>query len=217
VKPGVPDVGFPVRWRELAPGGPGVYVPADADAILAATSDDEFRATDERMPYFATLWPTGEAMAAEVLAGPDLAGLRVLDLGCGVGAVGIAAARKGGDVAFLDWEPRALALVAASLARQGLAGRCLVADWRAPPSIGRFDRIVAADVLYEPRNLEPVVAFVREHLAPGGEAWIGDPDRAHAAGLVPRLDAAGLRFLDERTSSVPGSPARVRRFRFGRR
>ncbi|MCA9321551.1 MAG: methyltransferase, partial [Planctomycetes bacterium] len=39
--------------------------------------------------------------------GPSLVDMRVLDLGCGVGAVGLAAARRGARVSFFDWEERA--------------------------------------------------------------------------------------------------------------
>jgi predicted nicotinamide N-methyase len=216
VKPGEPEDGVPLRWHELAPGGPGLFVPADPDGVLARTSEAEFRATDERMPYFATLWPAGAALAAEALGGPALAGVRLLDLGCGVGAAGIAAAWRGARVAFLDWEPRALALVRRSLARQGLEGATWAADWRRPPPLGRFDRIVAADVLYEARNLSGVVGFVAEHLAEGGEAWIADPGRGHAEGLVAAMRDAGLPLVEERSLPRAGSRADVRRFRFAR-
>ena len=217
MKPGEPDLGFPLRWEDLADGGPGCFVPDDPDEILARTTEEEFRTGDERMPYFAAIWPSGQAMAKEILDGADLRGVRILDLGCGVGAVGIASAWKGADVAFLDWEPRALALVEASLARQGLTGERVVADWRSPPPLGPFDRIVAADVLYEARNLEPVVALAAALLAPGGEAWVGDPDRIHARDVVARFSAAGLRLLEEKALAAGGFPGRVRRFRFARR
>ncbi len=214
MKAGESEADPTLRWHDLAAGGPGLYVPSDPDAVLARTTEEEFRASDERMPYFATLWPSGRALAREILAGPSLAGLRVLDLGCGVGAAGIAATARGADVTFLDWEARALALVRRSLERQGLRGEAVAADWRAPPALGLFGRIVAADVLYEARNLPAVVPFVAAHLAPGGEAWIADPGRGHAVDLVVRMREQGLRLVEEKTLLLPDSPVEVRRFRF---
>jgi predicted nicotinamide N-methyase len=168
----------------------------DPDRLLDEMDDETFRASDERMPYFAALWAAGEALAGRLLAGPPLGGRRVLDLGCGLGVVGIAAAFRGGRVTFIDWEPRALEFVSRSLAAQGLTAEALVpADWRSPPPLAPFDLVLAADVLYEERNLPGILSFSARHLAPGGEAWIADPGRRHAEGLAEKAREAGLAVL----------------------
>jgi predicted nicotinamide N-methyase len=201
-------------WRDLAPGGPGFYAPRDPDALLDVMDDVSFRATDERMPYFAEVWPSGLALASAVLAGPALQGLRVLDLGCGVGTAGIAAAHRGGDVTFLDWEPRALEIVRRSARAQGLDASYVAADWRTAEGLGDYDRVLAADVLYEERNLPAVVPFLVRHVAPGGEAWVADPGRRHAGGLLEAAARAGLRLLEDRPLPAPSPGASVRLFRF---
>ena len=190
--------GMELRWERLHPGRPphglGLFVPARPNSILQAFTEEEAVATDDRLPYFATLWPAAVALSRKILDGPSLAGLRVLDLGCGLGAVGIAAAQRGANVVFLDWEPRALAVVEQSIRALGLSADFIAADWREPPDLGRFPRIYAADVLYEDRNLPAVAAFVREHLTPDGEAWIADPGRRCAGDFTPHVGEAGLRL-----------------------
>lgn len=153
------------------------------------------------MPYYALLWPSGIALALAVADGPALEGLSALDLGCGCGAVGLAAAQRGARVTFLDWAPEAEGLVERGCAHLGLpAPRFVTADWRRPPAdLGRFDRVLAADVLYEARNAEPVAAFLRTHLAPGGEAWLSDPGRRHASDFPEVAEVAGLVLLERRT------------------
>src|SRR5262245_56917074 len=84
----------------------GLWVPDDPDAMLDAITQEEFDRTDERMPYFAMIWPSADSLVASVLAGPRLDGLQVLDLGCGLGACGFAAAEQGAQVTFFDWVPR---------------------------------------------------------------------------------------------------------------
>eukprot|EP00667_Euglena_gracilis_P011527 EG_transcript_11787 len=61
-------------------------------------------------PYWAALWGSAQGLAAEVLRRPELVrGKRVLDLGCGVGLAGLAAAVAGArEVVLADREPRAL-------------------------------------------------------------------------------------------------------------
>jgi predicted nicotinamide N-methyase len=192
---------MPLALREVLPGGPRMYVPVDPDALLdellEGTDDAAFRASDEKMPYFALLWPAGESLAARVREGPSLRGRRVLDLGCGLAPSGLVAAAGGADVTFLDWEPRALEIVAMSLALAGLRGELVRADWRSPPTLQPFDLILAADVLYEERNLPAVVAFLASHLADGGEAWVADPGRRHAAGFPEAAAGAPLRVLED--------------------
>jgi predicted nicotinamide N-methyase len=211
--PGAPE-GLPLAWREVVPGGPRALVPTDPDALLDEMDDTAFRANDERMPYFALLWPSGESLAQRVWEGPAMDGLRVLDLGCGVGPVGLCAAARGARVVFLDWEPRALDLVRRSAEANGFAAEFVVADWRKPPPLGTFDRILAADVLYEERNLPAVLPFLRAHLAPGGEAWLADPGRRHAGGLEERAAEAGLRLLARETLPARAHGAEVRLHRF---
>jgi predicted nicotinamide N-methyase len=161
-------------------------------------TQEEFERSDERMPYFSAIWPSAESLVAHILSGPSLHRLRTLDLGCGLGPCGLAAACRGADVTFIDWEPRALKVVAASLNDGGWASdsfELIIGDWREPPAIGRFDLILGADVLYERRNGPAVATFLSSHLRPGAEAWIADPGRPQAA-LFPSLARdAGLELL----------------------
>lgn len=185
--------GIPLVRRAVGASSLSVYVPAHPDALLEALTEEEFRASDERLPYFSTLWPAGESLALAVLDGPSLAERRVLDLGCGVGAAGLAALVRGGRVTFLDWEPRTLEVVRLAATAQHLPEPTLVAaDWRRPPELGRFDLILAADVLYESRNVPAVAAFLAHHLEPAGEAWISDPGRPGAETLEGALGPHGL-------------------------
>ena len=212
--------GFKLTWRELrAPVGDvrtnggeasfGIWVLDDPDAPLDQITQEEFDQTDERIPYFGAIWPSAEALVATVLGGPALDGLHVLDLGCGLGPCGFAAARRGARVTFFDWEPRALEIVALSARAQGRpaeAFELFVGDWRTPPPFGPFDLILGADLLYERRNAPAVAAFLAGHLKPGAEAWIADPGRLHAKPFPSLAAQAGL----ERVATEPLGPAEGR-------
>jgi predicted nicotinamide N-methyase len=129
--------------------------------------DEEAFAQDEFLPYWAELWPAASALAAALPA--DLTGVRVVELGCGLGVPSLIAARRGADVVATDWAADALALLHQNAERNGVALETKLWDWRDPwPE--RFDLALAADVLYEQRNVEPVVAALRQ-LAP--ESLIG--------------------------------------------
>lgn len=202
--------GMDVVRRVVAPGRLAVWIPEDPDRLLEDLGPEAFAASDERMPYFGHLWPAGLALARHVLDGPVLAGMRALDLGCGVGVVGLAAAIRGARVDFLDWEPRSLDLVRHTAEREGLpVGVLHAGDWRNAPVVGRYACILAADVLYEARNLPAVAAFLRAHLAPDGEALLADPGRGLAEGFPDAAAAEGLEVRERRRLPARGDPGRT--------
>jgi predicted nicotinamide N-methyase len=87
-----------------------------------------------------------------------------VELGCGLGLPSLVAAARGARVTATDWAHAAVDLLRANAERNGLTLSVERRDWheRWP---ARFDLALAADVLYERRNVEPLVARLGE-LAP---------------------------------------------------
>jgi predicted nicotinamide N-methyase len=177
-----------------------VLRPDDPASLL----DEERFGVDEFMPYWAELWPSGLALARHVVTMP-LGGKRVLELGCGLGLPSLAATLAGADVLATDWAPEALALLERNAAANGLMVETAVLDWRsgAPPG-SPFDLVLAADVLYEARNAEPLLAVLDDAVAPAGTALIADPGRRHAA---PFFEAASARGWAARAVEVEDLPS----------
>jgi predicted nicotinamide N-methyase len=153
--------------------------PASPEALI----DEEAFARDEFLPYWAELWPASLALAGAL---PErLDGLRVVELGCGLGVPSLVAAARGAAVTATDWAPEAVQLLRENAARNGLELRAEVRDWREPWS-ERFDLALAADVLYEQRNVEPVAALLGA-LAP--EALVGLAGRPYEDEFLALVDA----------------------------
>ncbi len=77
----------------------------------------------------------------------DLHGRRVLDAGCGTGALAVEAARRGAEVVAIDLSPN-LVDVARERTPADLAGRITFhAGDMLDPAFGRFDHVVAMDSL----------------------------------------------------------------------
>jgi predicted nicotinamide N-methyase len=149
--------------------------PPDADALI-----DEARfAEDEFMPYWAELWASGVRLAA-VVAERDLRAARVVELGCGLGLPSVAAALSGASVLATDWAPEALDVTARNAERNGVRVETLLVDWGQPEALverAPFDLVLCADVLYEPRNVDALLALLPQ-LA--DEVLLGEPGRATA-------------------------------------
>ena len=148
---------------------------------------------DERLPYWAELWPSALILARQV-ATLDGSGRSLLELGCGVGLVSAAASRAGFDVTATDYYADALLFTTLNVARN--SGREPVTrdlDWRAiPDDLGRFDVIVASDVLYERQYPSLIANVLARALAPTGVALIADPGRVAAPDLAVECTARSL-------------------------
>jgi predicted nicotinamide N-methyase len=166
--------------EELTFGATGVSLlrPREPEELL----DEEAFENDEFIPYWAELWPAGLALSRAL---PErLDGLRVVDLGCGLGVPALVAATRGADVTAVDWAADAIALLADNADRNGLVLDLVQADWRS--FTGAFDLVLAADLLYEQRNADALLD-VLPRLAP--EVLLAEPGRPHAAGFFDRARA----------------------------
>ena len=148
--------------------------PANADDLIS--EDDYVR--DERLPYWADLWPSAHILANEV-AIMRLKGLRVLELGCGLGVVAIGAAMAGGTVTATDYYDDSLLFARLNVrATTGQSIETRMVDWSdMPADLGRFDVVLASDVLYEHRYASLVADAIARTLVRGGEAIVADPGR----------------------------------------
>lgn len=163
--------------------------------------DEDAYAVDERLPYWAELWPSARVLA-EALAQESLAGRRVLELGCGLGLPSIVALARGASVLATDWYADALAFAAKNAqAATGCELPTMLVDWFRPPTEllrgAPFDLIVAADVLYEERNAAALADLLPHLAGPATELWITDPRRPHAVLLWPLLKEQGWTHAKE--------------------
>jgi predicted nicotinamide N-methyase len=153
-----------------------LWRPVHPEAYILGTAEEAF-GEDERLPYWALLWPASIALASRLVAGDGWTGLSVLELGAGLGLPSLAAASAGADVTATDWYLDALEFIQASARENGLALATKFLDWRHPPDGAGFDCIIGADLLYERRHFEPILETVERLLAPAGKVILSDPDR----------------------------------------
>jgi len=184
----------PLRGADLR-----VLRPRDAEALL----DEHAFEHEEYLPYWAELWPSGVALARRVVV-RSLRGARVLELGCGLGLPSLAAALAGGRVLATDWSPQAIELLEDNAERNGAALETAIVDWTSPEAIverAPWDLVLAADVLYERRNVAPLLDLLTQLLDVRGELWLADPGRAPAEDLLAGL-AEGWNRRDEADGRV---------------
>jgi predicted nicotinamide N-methyase len=169
----------------------------------AGAARDAHRAilSGAHMPYWALLWPSGMALAEALLATPAAARQgRVLELGCGLGVTAVAALQVGAGLWTADCFVEALTFCRYNALRNtGRKPHPLLLDWRgaagqeACVAAGPFTLVLAADVLYEPEDVAPLLELLPRLLAPGGAFWLAEPGRRVSLSFTQAAAACGWR------------------------
>jgi len=166
-----------------------IHHPRNADDLI----DEQAYVEDERLPYWADVWPSARVLAERV-ATMQVDDRRFLELGCGAGLVSVAAAIAGFDVTATDYYDEALRFTALNvLVNTGVLIDTRIGDWRRfPHDIGRFQLVVASDVLYEQPHAALIAGVLDRTLTGRGSAMIADPGRVAAPRFVEECKERGM-------------------------
>jgi predicted nicotinamide N-methyase len=178
-------------WEEIQVADRSIMIQRvkDIDKLLDVIADDEFN-KDERLPYWADIWPSAIALSEYVVENKsEFKGKKILEIGCGLGLVGIAVTAIGGDVLFTDYDSHALRFTQTNFTRNfNRPASVQLLDWRYPGNTESFEIVLAADILYEKRWLEPVLDILERKLSPVGIAFIAEPDRTVAREVYDMIE-----------------------------
>lgn len=172
-----------------------------ADEVTPLWEMTERDLAQERLapPFWAFAWSGGQALATYILDHPEtVAGRRVLDLACGSGLVGIAAAKAGATcVIGNDIDPYAEAAVGLNAELNGVHIDFLSGDLLAGPPPPAFeslnvDIILAGDICYEKTMTGAMLTFLGRAVAKSIRVLVGDPHRTYFPG---EASFGGLRKL----------------------
>ncbi len=159
------------------------------NGIKENSANEKDKELDERLPYFAELWPSSLGLA-EFLAEKKefIEHKKSLDLGCGLGFTALCGAFLGAKVLGVDYEEKAILLAKEnakanefSLLEHDTQANLdfQVMDWRYPILAPRSQKIIwAADIVYEKAFFQAVLNFLDFSLADDGLVWLAEPGRS---------------------------------------
>ena len=148
---------------------------------------------DERLPYWAEIWPSSRVLAEQLLK-MESRSRTLLELGCGAGLVATAAALSGFRVTVSDYYEDALRFARSNAWLNHVpTPESMMLDWRElPEDAPRFDVIVASDVLYEREYGRLVADAIATLLDEFGNAYLADPGRVGRDEFLRALPTCGL-------------------------
>ena len=144
--------------------------------FLVPTSIDPFLNPDDplkQFPLWAKVWDASLILADELASLPVRPGATYVEIGCGLGLVGIVAASFGHEVTMTEYDPHALAFARANALLNGLAGlRVTPLDWNQPVLNETFDFVIGSEIVYHERDFNPLRGLFDRLLKPGGEIML---------------------------------------------
>lgn len=150
---------------------------------------------EDSIPYWTEIWPSSIALAEFIIENPELVDKKkVLELGCGLGIPGIAAARSGGKVTFSDLHPDALYFARLNAQNNKVtSAKYKTEDWKKTAPINEYEVLIASDVSYERTAFPFLIKAFRNLLAPKGIVLLSEPGRQYARSFFSLLSNNGFR------------------------
>lgn len=143
---------------------------ADLEEFLEGK--DPFADVSE-FPFWIRLWDAAMILAYVLGSQSNTSGRRLLELGAGLGAPGLAAASAGFDVTISDYEDIIMDFQKVSAAASGLNGiHFSHLDWLNPPQMEPFDVLAGAEILFRDEFFQPLLNIFNTCLKPDGVIYL---------------------------------------------
>ncbi len=151
---------------------------------------------DERLPYWPEIWPSSLALIEFIeKQHPIESGLKVIELGCGIGLVGMVAEFYGAEVLLTDYQPDALLFAEMNwLLNLGKLPATLLMDWRDSNFSEQYDLILASDIVYEKRFFWAIVELFEKIVGENSHILLSEPNRKIAEIFFDMLSSENFSF-----------------------
>jgi predicted nicotinamide N-methyase len=148
---------------------------------------------DERIPYWAELWPSAVGLATHLAKNRShVAGKTVLEIGCGLGLPALIAAKLDASVTATDYLQDAIDFAEKNATLNGISNiNFKTFDWRKAEAYEKFDVLLASDVAYERSQFEHLQKAFVHLVKPNGLVLLSEPNRYIAEPFFAQLAASG--------------------------
>ncbi len=163
------------------------------DQLIEKGPTDE-AVKDERLPYWPEIWPSSVALSKYIMEKfSDMQNCKAIELGCGIGLVGIVAAIKNVDIVLTDYQPDALLFAEMNwLINLGRSPSTIQMDWRLPDLSEEFDLIFGSDIIYEERFFWPLIELFQRFSGEDTHILLSEPNRKVARRFFNLLRKEGF-------------------------
>ena len=146
-------------------------------------------------PVWMVTWPASFGLAEYLLHNQPEKGMKVLELGCGTAATGIALTMGGADVVCTDYDPLALTLARHNARLNGCPSLSIrFLDWYKPDLEGSFDLVVGSEVVYFKKSFCPLLSVLKRYTATEGRIVLSDQHRPQMGSFIKLCVGEGFTY-----------------------
>lgn len=139
-------------------------------------------------PFWIRLWDAAMVLSYVLGAQTETRGKRLLELGAGLGAPGLAAAAAGYTVTLSDYEDIILDFQRVSAAASKLEGvEFCHFDWLNPPELEPFDVLAGAEILFREEFFQPLLNIFHNCLNDDGLIFLAHDAKRQSLGKFLKL------------------------------
>lgn len=139
-------------------------------------------------PLWIKIWEASFVLAEHLARLDANAGKRFLEMGCGLGVVGIVASAFGHHVTMTEYNQDALNFARANaLLNEASNLEIRALDWYNPDIEGSFDYIVGSEILYREDDFQPILKLFRTYLKAGGEIILAEGIRKTSMAFMHQM------------------------------
>lgn len=152
---------------------------------------------------FGVVWDSSEVLAHFVFDF-DIAGKRILEVGCGIGLASLVLNQRHADITATDYHPEAENFLQENVAlNQGDDIPFVHTGWGDEDSgLGEFDLIIGSDLLYERDHAELLSGFIDQHAKPLCEVILVDPGRGNHGRFSKEMVSLGYSHSQSKPENV---------------
>ncbi len=143
-------------------------------------------------PIFGVVWTSGRILAYH-MADFEIAGKKILEVGCGIGLASLVLNHRLADITATDHHPEAEAFLLENIfLNKGKKIPFYRMGWEDKGGLlGRFDLVIGSDLLYERGHAEILSRFIDQHANPHCEVILVDPGRGNQGRFSRNMTALG--------------------------
>ncbi len=174
-------------------------------------------------PLFGVVWDSSRVLA-EILSHREVDGLRILEVGCGIGLASLVLNEREADITATDRHPEVGVFLDANTDLNDAVPIPFVrtgwTDLAAGEELGEFDLIVGSDLLYEEESVRELADFVGRHARPICTLLLVDPGRGHSNAFRRAMEVQDFHHDQRKATEAEHPPSgdfsgRIHRFRRG--
>lgn len=121
-------------------------------------------------PLWAKVWPSSMVLADVMAVQATESEKRILEIGSGIGIVGIAASAFGHNMTITEYNTDAMEFARANAFINGCSGTTIVSmNWNKPQTTLRYDQVIGSEVIFREQDFVPIQKLFQSVLKPDGE------------------------------------------------